>query len=236
MIISLHLPKTAGSSFKASLQQHFDHKMLLDYADLPINTPPFQRNQNAMISGLQNAERNFEESECIHGHFMPAKYLLLDSIKPLTFVTWLRHPVERVVSHYYFWQRRYCPEDPPLHKRIVEEKWSLERFCLSNEMQNLYQQFLWGFPLHNFDFIGITEHYEEDFRYFAKTFLQKNVVSYKENINENKKGNYPISKSFRKKIESFHKSDMELYNSVLKLRIQRKKPFASKIFGYLQKF
>ena len=236
MIISVHLPKTAGSSFKASLEQHFDLKVLLDYADLPINTPPFQRNKNALISSLKNADYDFGETECIHGHFMPAKYLLMDTARPLTFVTWMRHPVERVISHYYFWQRRYWPEAPPLHKRIVEEEWSLERFCLSNEMQNLYQQFLWGFPLNNFDFIGITEHYIEDFRYFVKTFLQKDVASYKENINENRKGNYPISKSFRNKIESFHKVDMELYNSALKLSFQRNHSRLSKISGYIQKY
>ena len=236
MIISVHFPKTAGSSFKASLIQHFDQKVLLDYDDFPINTPPFQRNRNVLNSGLENAVRDFEKVECIHGHFMPAKYLLLNTIKPLTFVTWMRHPVDRIVSHYYYWQRNYWPDAPPLHKRIVEEKWSLERFCLSNEMQNLYQQFLWGFPLNNFDFIGITEHYKEDFRYFVKTFLQKDVASYKENINENRKGNYPISKSFRNKIESFHKVDMELYNSALKLSFQRNHSRLSKIFGYIQKY
>jgi len=56
------------------------------------------------------------------------------------------------------------------------------------------------------------------------------------NINENKNGNYPISKTFRRQIESFHKLDMELYHSALKLRFQRKQPFASKIFDYFQKY
>ncbi len=234
MIVSVHLPKTAGSSFKASLEQHFDKKVLLDYADIPINTPPFQRNKNALISGLKNADYDFGATECIHGHFMPAKYLLLDTARPLTFVTWMRNPVERVISHYYFWQRPYWPEAPPFHKQIVEEKWSLEKFCLSDEMRNLYQQFLWGFPLHNFDFIGITEHYEEDFKYFRKTFLHENVPAFRENINKNKKGNYTISKSFRTQIESFHQADMELYHGALKLRFQRTQPMWGKLFGSLQ--
>jgi len=232
MLISVHLPKTAGSSFRASLEQHFNQKMFFDYADLPINTPPFQRNSNALISGLENAERDFGEVECIHGHFMPAKYLLLNTVKPLTFVTWMRDPVERIVSHYYFWQRRYWPEAPPLHKRIVEEKWSLEKFCLSEEMQNFYHQFLWGFPLHNFDFIGITEHYEDDFKYFSQTFLHQNLASFKVNINENNKGKYPLNKSLRKQIESFHEVDMELYHQALKLRSQRKQTMVNKIIRY----
>ena len=234
MLISVHLPKTAGSSFKASLEQHFGSRLLPDYADLPINTPPFQRNKNTLISGLENADYDFGETECIHGHFMPAKYLLLDTAQTLTFVTWMRNPVERVISHYYFWQRQYWPEAPSLHKRIVEEKWTLEKFCLSDEMRNLYQQFLWSFPIYNFDFIGITEHYEEDFWYFRKTFLHENVTSFRENINKNKKGNYAISKSLRTQIESFHQADMELYQSALKLRFQRKQPMWDKLFGSLQ--
>lgn len=236
MLISVHLPKTAGSSFKASLEKHFAEKFLPDYADLPINTPPIERQRHVLESGLTMIEHDFREVECIHGHFMPAKYLLLNTIRPLIFVTWMRHPVERIVSHYYFWQRRYWPEAPSLHKRIVEEKWSLEKFCLSEEMQNFYNQFLWGFPLHNFDFIGITEHYDDDFKYFSQTFLHHNLPSFKVNINENNKGNYPISKTFRRQIESFHQLDMELYHSALKLRFQRKQPFVSKFFGYLQKY
>jgi len=221
MIISVHLPKAAGSSFKASLGLYFGSSLLLDYEDLPINMPPFQRNRNALISGLENAERDFGEVKCIHGHFMPAKYLLRNTFKPLKFVTWMRNPVERIVSHYYFWQRNYWPEAPPLHKRIVEEKWSLEKFCLSEEMQDLYHQFLWGFPLHNFEFIGITEHYEEDFMFFSQVFLHLNLASFKLNINEKNKIKYPINNSFRKQIESFHEIDMELYHQASKLRYLR---------------
>ena len=59
MIISVHLPKTAGSSFKASLIQYFDQKVLLDYDDFPINTTPFQRNRNMLNSSLEKAVRKF---------------------------------------------------------------------------------------------------------------------------------------------------------------------------------
>jgi len=235
MIISVHLPKTAGSSFKASLHQNFDHKLLLDYEDLPLNTPVFERNKNVFTSGLINAERDFGETECIHGHFMPAKYLLLNSIKPLKFVTWMRHPVDRVISHYYFWQRRYNPDAPPLHKRIVEEKWSLEKFCLSDEMKNIYQQFLWGFPIWNFDFIGITEYYEADFKYFSDCFFNKKVDLFNENINPNSKGGYAISKSFRKQIESFHAEDMELYERANRLRLQRDQRLSTRINRIVKK-
>ncbi len=115
------------------------------------------------------------------------------------------------------------------------EKWTLEKFCLSDEIRNLYNQFLWGFPLHNFDFIGITEHYEDDFKYFAQKFLNKDVASFKENINVNSKGNYLITKTLRKQIESFSQLDMELYYSALKLKFQRKQSLLNEIFSVRQK-
>jgi len=36
MLISLHLAKTAGSSFFTSLKDHYANQILRDYADLPL--------------------------------------------------------------------------------------------------------------------------------------------------------------------------------------------------------
>src|SRR5205085_9196261 len=123
-------------------------------------------------ASLRNVEDDFPGVECIHGHFLPVKYLLLAIRREITFVTWVRHPVQILLSNYYYWRRTYEPDTSPrLHRQIVEEDWSVERFCLSAEMRNLYGQFLWGFPVENFDFIGVTEFYEEDLAYFAKRYL-----------------------------------------------------------------
>ena len=130
LLVSLHLPKTAGTSFGSALKTRFGNALLRDYADVPINTPPFERNKAAMQAALDNAEADWSGIECIHGHFLPVKYLLLAARRELKFVTWLRDPVERVLSHYDFWRRGYDPATaPPLHRKVVEENWPLERFA-----------------------------------------------------------------------------------------------------------
>ena len=46
------------------------------------------------------------------------------------FVTWLREPLQRLVSHYYYWQRSYDPaadDTSSLHRRVVEEAWTLQK-------------------------------------------------------------------------------------------------------------
>lgn len=223
MLISLHLPKTAGSSFARSLHDHFGERLLRDYADLPLNTPRRQRHVRAVLECGRQLLRNLKGVECIHGHFLPMKYLLLGARRGATFVTWLRDPIERIASHYYYWQRTYdsaCA--PPLHRRVVEENWSLERFCLAPELRNLYCQFLWGFPLRRFDFIGITECYEEDFTRFAQAFLERPARAYQENTNDGCNPRiYVPQGALRRRIAAYHARDMALYRNALHWRWQR---------------
>jgi len=204
-----------------SLQNYFGPAFLSVYGDMPLNTPRYERNEAAMVAGLSNAAADFTGVACIHGHFLPLKYLLLSVKREVTFITWLRDPLERLVSHYYYWKKYYDPGAAPwLHRRMVEENWSLERFCLSPELQNVYGQFFWGFPLEYFDFIGITEHYAEDLAWFSQKYLQTSLEAYAENVG-NISGRYPIADSLRREIERFHEDDIKLYGKALAMRQAR---------------
>ena len=223
MIVSVHLPKTAGTSFAATLERNFGTALLWDYADLPLNTPLYKRNKSALENCLSNAQRDFSGVKCIHGHFLPVKYLLLADRRPITFITWLRNPVERVLSHYHFWQRGSDPESaPPLHRKMIEEKWSLERFSLGPEVRNLYSQFLYGFPLEYFSFIGITEFYEEDFSFFVSHFMGSSLQPERLNVGSTAADGYQIAESLRNDIEQYHSKDMDLYRRALEMRLTRR--------------
>ncbi len=219
MLISLHLPKTAGSSFLKSLHEHFGQQLLRDN-DNPMHIPVYDRNRYALQSSIISGDRTVTGIQCIYGHFLPLKYLLLSVKQDVTFITWMRNPVERLLSHYYFWKRPFDPAKVgPLRRKMADEKWSLERFCLGSELQSLYRQYLWGFPVENFDFIGITEFYEEDLRYFSNKFLGMNLPCYQLNTGNKKSGSYDIDENFRKEIESFHRDDMILYEYALEKRL-----------------
>ncbi|MBI5189987.1 MAG: hypothetical protein HZA22_04885 [Nitrospirae bacterium] len=222
IIISVHLPKTAGTSLMVSLEEHFGPSLLKDFADYPINNPAHLRNRHAHEQSVLNAGKDYAGINCIHGHFLPAKYLLLGEKRKTVFITWLRNPVERVLSHYYFWKNTYSPlNPPPLHRRVVEEDWSLERFCLGPEVRNLYAQFMWGFPLAYFDFVGITEFFAEDLAYFSHEFLGSTLAAKKTNVGQNKGGSYDIDIALRKKIEEHHSVDMLIYNRSVERRMER---------------
>jgi hypothetical protein len=220
------MPKTAGTSFSKSLEDHFGTQLLKDYADLPINTSVFDRNRAALKAGIEIGDRGLLGIRCVHGHFLPLKYLLLADKEDLRFITWMRNPVERLLSHYYFWKRTYDPQNAPrLHRKVCEENWSLERFCLGPELRNLYGQFLWGFPLEFFDFIGITEFYDEDLLFFSRKYLGVHLETHRENDGGNK-GQYQVDPSFRQQIEAYHAYDMSLYKRALDVRLNMRTAIA----------
>jgi hypothetical protein len=188
--------------------------MLLDFEDKPINTPADERNRRAWVDASENACRDFGEIQCIHGHFLPVKYLALKKTGRAKFVCWLREPLARMVSHYNFWLRDYDGGigKGALHCKVVEDKWSLEHFCISYEMRNFYAQFLWSFPLGLFDFVGITEHFDEDLQIFGRTFFNKgNLKTEKVNIAPPNSPRWSPSKEFRRQFEEFHAEDYRIY-------------------------
>lgn len=224
MLISLHMPKTAGSSFLKALEMRFGHHLLKDYRDFPMNTPERQRKERALADCQLNAGRDFGAVQCIHGHFLPLKYLGLSQPRQVTFITWLRDPIERMASNYFYWKKAYNPAGSgALHKRCVEEGWSLERFCFCPEMQNMYSQYLWKFPLKKFDFIGIFEHFDEDYQYFLDCVLRHPLPKFAENVNPNRKEAYITDPGLRAELERFHSSDMAIYRWALERRRQRMK-------------
>lgn len=220
MLISLHLPKTAGTSFGAALEHRFGTQLLRDYADLPLHATPPDRNAAALRACLALGEADAPLAACIHGHFLPVKYLLHAQRHDARFVTWIRHPVARLLSHYHFWQRN-PPASPMqrLHWRMHEEGWSLGTFCLAPELRDVYTQFLWAFPLDYFDFIGITEHYEEDFARFSHAYLEG--VPAPARLNAAPASGIEASAldpALRERIEAFHARDLALYQRALALR------------------
>ncbi len=223
MLVSVHLPKTAGTSFGGTLADHFGDRLYRDYGDFPLNTPPFRRKMSAVLGGLASVGVSFGAIECIHGHFLPIKYRLLRMRRPTSFITWMRDPVERMASHYSFWKRSHDPRTSrALHRRVVEEEWSFERFYRSPRLRNVYAQFLWGFPLANFDFVGITEHYDEDLRFFTESFLGAALPAYRMTANAAREdAPYVTDARLRAEIEALHQKDMLLYRHALQLRQAR---------------
>ncbi len=221
------MPKTAGLSFRAALEEHFGERFRHDYQDYPLAHPPAERQEQARQWGRSARAGEYSGVGCVHGHFLPLKYLELADTLPCTFVTWLREPVARLVSHYHYWQRAFDPaaaSTSALHRRVIEEGWSLERFCLAPELRNIYTEFLWGFPFERLHFVGITEFFAEDLRYFSQEILGNNLRPHTLNQRQDTAGSTVdglLNPSAREHIEAYHAADMALYGQALALRRRR---------------
>ncbi len=208
------MPKTAGTSFAVALRQHFGDALAEDYDMHPFSRPRVRREWEAVRAGLAARGRLPDHVRAIHGHFLPVKYAIAQRGRDVRFVTWLRDPVERMVSHYQYWKRYSHRASPaqPLRHRVLRQDWSMERFCLGPEMRNFYHQFLWCFAPERFAFIGITEHYQDDLARFAQAFLGADApVAYGRINPERATDAYPIQASLRARIEQHHAADMALY-------------------------
>ncbi len=224
MIISVHIPKTGGISFKEILQNGYGKKIVSDNTYLKAPTP-FERQFAIRTHRIKRCVYTLRGIECIHGHFMPFKYSAFLQDSDVQFITWLRDPAERIISHYYYWKRTPNINPGLLRRRVEAENWSLEKFCLSEELRNRCAQYLQNFPIENFEFIGITEHYEEDATYFMERYFKKNInqVIPKANTNPDKSGKYAekISPDFLKELQEFHAEDYALYRYALQKRAER---------------
>jgi hypothetical protein len=216
------MPKTAGTSFRLALEQGFGEGFMADYADLPLNTPRPRRELAALRAGMRLAATGglSRHVTCVHGHFLALKYRFLTALSDrVSFVIWLRDPVERLVSHYRFWMQATDTAGlPVLHRRVVEEQWSLERFCFSPDLRNLSHQFLFGFPVQRLDFVGIVERADADFAVFSRRYLGPGAPRELPRVNLGSHGagvRHFDDAPLRRRIEAFHRKDMDLYRYFL---------------------
>ena len=222
MLISVHLPKTAGTSFEQALRSHFGEGLTLDYADKPLHHSRLHNRYTALRHALQRATATGDRPPvtCIHGHFLPLGYRWMGAAGAPIFVTWLRDPLQRLASHYHYWRREAAPPaTDTLHRQVLDEDWSFERFALAPALRNLYQRFLWGFPLSHFAFVGISEHYADDLEAFGRQVLGTALPVAQARRNPDLGDmTYPTEEALRKRIEAWHAADYRLYREALALR------------------
>ena len=206
MLVSVHMPKTSGTAFRYNvLEPAFGKRLLLDYADRPLAHSTNERNQSA--KAFRADEKLIACYDCIHGHFLAAKYLCENP--SFKFATWFRDPVQRMISRYRHGKRTRGGGIGP-HTTI-------EEFCEMERFQNTYAKYLWSFELDWFDFVGITGNYADSVKIFCRVFNLPGGTNAIHNANPEKEVGlaYPINDSLRKRIVYLNQEDMDIYQRAL---------------------
>ena len=142
MLVSVHIPKTAGSSFRAGLQDRFGERLLLDYGDGPASgsVPARWRRLRNAVKVRWQAESLLKEYDVVHGHFLASKYAFLGTRARLC--AFFRDPVERIVSAYRYTSRNQRPGT-----RFHREQPTLAQYAAWPRQRGIYRLFTAGLPL-----------------------------------------------------------------------------------------
>lgn len=224
-IISVHLPKTAGSLLRSVLQKVYgEDRCFLEY------TPVDQEN---LFQGLEKITPNHK---VIHGHTAWRWISIFPDAKK---IVWLRNPIARIISEYYFItsfsQEQWAEVPGPggeFNQRMIAEKLGISEYievkftqnsmyhnvCLKSDIKN---------PLQIYDFIGIQEFFTTDFIDLSNLLGWSNLELWQENKNQHSEYQQGIKKALDdkrllSKIISLNQKDMELYRLALELRAERK--------------
>ncbi|HZV08831.1 MAG TPA: hypothetical protein VFF94_03700, partial [Novosphingobium sp.] len=163
-LISLHVPKCAGSSLRAALAAAYagagEGAFWADYADRPGNPASAFQLDPAGYHAAMAGWAPPVGARAVHGHFHPGKYRRhgAGALKAV----FLRHPVSRLISHYRFWQA--LPRHGHLlHDYMLDTGLDMEGFARLPLQRHFYTGlYLRDVDMGWFDFIGLQEHYAGD--------------------------------------------------------------------------
>ncbi len=216
-LISIHVPKTAGTSFRDTLRDVYgaEHVRRLDIADnkLHLDQQPFDENVLP------------KKVKVVHGHMYYSLFqekFQMDRRIPI--VTWLRDPVERVISNYNYLSKRLAEELNEEEKGLnilAKMRRTLLEYARDEINRNRMSKFLDGIEPDALFFIGITDHYSEDLRDLARLLGWKDFAEHRHNITgTTSEGVDEVSKA---EIRALNQLDEKLYQSACVLRHRRRK-------------
>lgn len=220
VLLFMHIPKTAGTS----LRKIIEHQV-------PKEKRHFIYNVKDKFDFINFKNKN--NLQFIFGHFNYADRIDTYLNRDYKFVTFMRDPVEQVISHYYHFYNSPDSTNPNRANIIKPEHLvSLDKFINAPIANNLQIKYISGilnnklkiYPKktlelakyhidHYFDFIGITEYYDDSIKYLCNRYGLDSEIKML-NVGERPKAK-DISNKLIEKIKKRNQLDIKLYNYVL---------------------
>jgi len=214
--ISIHTPKCAGSSVRSAIREHFGTMAFFDYGDgigdpaSPWNVDPLGQRDKAALHAA--AVTNYQ---IVHGHFHPDKY---DDVPNRRYITYMRDPVERALSHFFYWKSRE-PSNHSVWRYVCEYDVNFEEFCRLPSINRLYSGYFFaGFDLAKLSLVGFADRMDCFAEQMNKRFGLKLAVG-QENRTvtpayREAKSRWLDTPKTRAKLTDFFREDLELYSAL----------------------
>lgn len=209
LIVSLHIPKTGGTSFSDVLERAYPNQVAFFYRANHKLTHPKLRDRAGLRDPGVLSEIEDEGIKVIHGH-ASGRWFLKSIPDQSRYWTWVRNPVERVISaYYYLGQRGQRDRERPGASKV--EGRSLEEFAMTEQNQNIQSRVLKSMDLSQMGFVGITERFDES---LAMLGLSQHVLPKPRNRNKAKAEVDPALKTL---IAELNAEDVALYHDAVRL-------------------
>ncbi|MCP4397068.1 MAG: sulfotransferase family protein [bacterium] len=214
-MISIHIPKTAGRSFQAILEQVYGQEKVCSVTKKDLRKFRVSRKTEIDVNQIVP-----DGTRAFHGHFTVPEIAGLSQEFRLPIVTWVREPVERVISNYYFFIKRIRDGAKPWNEHRKHE--TLLEYAALTDNRNRMANFLDGMTLQELFFAGVMEYFSEDLTCLAQ-LLGWGIVDlpYLNSSQAFRNRFAPVDKEIKQKIRSFNDRDVKLYQEVLSLREKR---------------
>lgn len=206
----VHIPKTAGTSFRDSLQEVFGDGLYCDYGvDEPTTSPVIldyihKRNAYPEFGDFLAQQK---KAICLSGHYPIKKYAPLFPIHQV--MLFMRDPIQRVISQY----EHVC--------RVEKITESLESFCSKPAHMNLQSRNIGRTPYHLIGFIGLQEFYSESLQ-MLRSQMGLHIKEAFLNMNDQRASvKYQPDSELLKLLEKNNEQDLALYKKINTLFKQR---------------
>ena len=215
LLLVVHVPKTAGTSFRHALVKCFGRsKVICDYGPKANRTSDIVRECEYGLGNIQSgnivARAVSAKAKALTGHFPVEKYARYFDQENI--ISFAREPLERTCSEY-------------IHRVThADYRESFDQFIEQPSIMNMQARYLQHVP--ESAFIGLTARYSESLKYINRTFGLK-LREFQKNIRENGGGLGLMNNLSEDQIDRFYSlnaKDVELYNGIVE-------QFATKVLG-----
>jgi hypothetical protein len=217
-IFFTHIPKTAGTSFRLGVEDYLGQKSIIyDYGLKAKETSKLVRELmygDASDLWCLYKECHKQEIRFVGGHVGIGRFV--SGFKIGNSVTFVREPLQRVVSEFKHFVRHYGYEG------------TMMDFCTRPVMQNRHSKLLEAVPLEAIGIIGLTERYEESIELVNARFSWSVAVRADNKSHDHADNKtHQLSESEEKELRQLNQKDIALYRQCTKLFDTRYKLYQS---------
>ncbi len=212
-LISLHIPKTAGTSFRNILKSVYGDNQVVRF---DINEAGMIRMNEELYS-----KNELPKVKVIHGHFsvdmLNQHFTLPENYK---LITWMRNPTQRVISNFFYLESRLnelLNEKNNNLNILSKMQRTLIEYARAEVNRNRQSKFLAGRDLDTFDFVGVQEYFNDEVKRLSSTLNWKSVP---EILYHNKTSGdaHQIPDEVLFEIRELNMEDVKLYDEAIQLR------------------